>query len=80
MDERPALQLPATGPARSPRADEITFIGTATTLIKVAGFAILADPNFLHRGDRAYLVQRMLPAALGPVVAHDSSARRYSVV
>ena len=35
--------------------DEITFIGTATTLIKVAGFSILTDPNFLHRGDRAYV-------------------------
>ena len=36
-------------------ANEITFIGTATTLIKFAGFSILTDPNFLHRGDRAYL-------------------------
>ena len=36
-------------------ADQITFIGTATTLIRVAGFTILTDPNFLHRGDRAYV-------------------------
>jgi L-ascorbate metabolism protein UlaG (beta-lactamase superfamily) len=36
-------------------ADQITFIGTATTLIQVAGFTILTDPNFLHRGERAYV-------------------------
>jgi L-ascorbate metabolism protein UlaG (beta-lactamase superfamily) len=36
-------------------ADQITFVGTATTIISVAGFSILTDPNFLHRGDRAYL-------------------------
>ncbi len=40
---------------RQADANEITFIGTATTLIKFAGFSILTDPNFLHRGDRAYL-------------------------
>ena len=38
-----------------PGTDEITFIGTATTIISVAGFTILTDPNFLHRGQRAYL-------------------------
>jgi L-ascorbate metabolism protein UlaG (beta-lactamase superfamily) len=43
-------------PSRSPAdAGEITFIGTATTLIRIAGFSILTDPNFLHRGDRAYV-------------------------
>jgi L-ascorbate metabolism protein UlaG (beta-lactamase superfamily) len=35
--------------------DSITFIGTATTLIRVGSFAVLTDPNFLHRGQRAYL-------------------------
>jgi L-ascorbate metabolism protein UlaG (beta-lactamase superfamily) len=34
---------------------EITFVGTATTVIKVAGFSILTDPNFLHRDERAYV-------------------------
>jgi len=33
----------------------ITFIGTATTLIRCAGFTLLTDPNFLHRGELAYL-------------------------
>ena len=49
---RPPIQLP---PARPVAADEITFIGTATTIISVAGFSILTDPNFLHKGDRAYV-------------------------
>ena len=33
----------------------IYFIGTATVLIRYAGFTILTDPNFLHRGEHAYL-------------------------
>jgi L-ascorbate metabolism protein UlaG (beta-lactamase superfamily) len=43
------------GPPAGTDADQIVFIGTATTLIQVAGFTILTDPNFLHRGDRAYV-------------------------
>jgi L-ascorbate metabolism protein UlaG (beta-lactamase superfamily) len=35
--------------------DGITFIGTATTLIRLGPFTLLTDPNFLHRGQRAYL-------------------------
>jgi L-ascorbate metabolism protein UlaG (beta-lactamase superfamily) len=33
----------------------LTFIGTATTLLRIGGFTVLTDPNFLHRGQRAYL-------------------------
>jgi L-ascorbate metabolism protein UlaG (beta-lactamase superfamily) len=33
----------------------LTFIGTATTLIELGRFRLLTDPNFLHRGQRAYL-------------------------
>ena len=36
-------------------ADSITFIGTATTVIRLGSFTVLTDPNFLHRGQRAYL-------------------------
>jgi L-ascorbate metabolism protein UlaG (beta-lactamase superfamily) len=36
-------------------ADGITFIGTATVLIRHRGFTVLTDPNFLHRGERARL-------------------------
>ena len=35
--------------------DGLCFIGTATTLIRYAGFTVLTDPNFLHRGERVYL-------------------------
>src|SRR5437764_6043788 len=33
----------------------LTFIGTATTLLELGPFTVLTDPNFLHRGERAYL-------------------------
>ena len=35
--------------------DDLTFIGTATTLITLGSFRVLTDPNFLHKGQRAYL-------------------------
>jgi L-ascorbate metabolism protein UlaG (beta-lactamase superfamily) len=34
---------------------EVMFIGTATVLLRYAGFTILTDPNFLHRGEHAKL-------------------------
>jgi L-ascorbate metabolism protein UlaG (beta-lactamase superfamily) len=34
---------------------ELRFIGTATVLLRCAGFTILTDPNFLHQGDHAPL-------------------------
>ncbi|MDO3638922.1 MBL fold metallo-hydrolase [Mycolicibacterium arseniciresistens] len=33
----------------------VTFLGNATTLITADGITLLTDPNFLHRGQRAYL-------------------------
>ncbi|MCU1675062.1 MAG: metal-dependent hydrolase [Frankiales bacterium] len=33
----------------------VQFIGTATTLLRHGGFTVLTDPNFLHRGQYAYL-------------------------
>ncbi|WEV78875.1 MBL fold metallo-hydrolase [Janibacter cremeus] len=49
----------------------LEFIGTATTLIRLGGFTLLTDPNFLHRGQRAYLgrglfSKRLSDPALGP--------------
>ncbi len=41
---------PAAGPAAS-----IMFVGTATTVIRFGDLCLLTDPNFLHRGQRAYL-------------------------
>jgi L-ascorbate metabolism protein UlaG (beta-lactamase superfamily) len=34
---------------------DLTWIGTATTLLRYGGFTVLTDPNFLHRGQLAYL-------------------------
>ncbi|GAA4911517.1 L-ascorbate metabolism protein UlaG (beta-lactamase superfamily) [Stackebrandtia albiflava] len=33
----------------------LEFVGTATTLLRMGPFTLLTDPNFLHRGQRAYL-------------------------
>lgn len=33
----------------------IFFVGTATVIIRYAGFTILTDPNFLHSGDHVHL-------------------------
>jgi L-ascorbate metabolism protein UlaG (beta-lactamase superfamily) len=33
----------------------LTFVGTATTILRLGRFTLLTDPNFLHRGQRAYL-------------------------
>ena len=33
----------------------VFFVGTATVIIRVAGFTILTDPNFLHAGDHVHL-------------------------
>jgi L-ascorbate metabolism protein UlaG (beta-lactamase superfamily) len=54
MTEQPRVKRAATAPVGT-NTGQITFIGTATTLIQVAGFTILTDPNFLHRGQRAYV-------------------------
>ncbi len=48
------LELPPhTDGAGAP--EDLLFVGNATTLIRCAGFTVLTDPNFLHRGERAYL-------------------------
>jgi L-ascorbate metabolism protein UlaG (beta-lactamase superfamily) len=49
---------PETGPG------SLRFVGTATTLIRFGGFTILTDPNFLHRGQRAYLGYGLTSARL----------------
>lgn len=35
--------------------DRLHFVGTATTVVTLGSFTVLTDPNFLHRGQRAYL-------------------------
>jgi L-ascorbate metabolism protein UlaG (beta-lactamase superfamily) len=36
-------------------ANRLQFVGTATTLLQYGGITVLTDPNFLHRGELAYL-------------------------
>jgi L-ascorbate metabolism protein UlaG (beta-lactamase superfamily) len=33
----------------------VFFVGTATTIVRLGGFTVLTDPNFLHAGDHAHL-------------------------
>jgi L-ascorbate metabolism protein UlaG (beta-lactamase superfamily) len=49
----------------------LEFVGTATTLLRLGPFTLLTDPNFLHRGQRAYLgkglfSQRLTEPSLQP--------------
>jgi L-ascorbate metabolism protein UlaG (beta-lactamase superfamily) len=54
-------------------ADDVTmtFGGNATMLLRIGAFTLLTDPNFLHRGQRAYLgnglwTKRLTEPALQP--------------
>jgi L-ascorbate metabolism protein UlaG (beta-lactamase superfamily) len=50
------LELPTSAPAGSgPTTGSVTFIGTATTLIRCGDITVLTDPNFLHKGQEAHL-------------------------
>ncbi len=42
----------------------LTFIGTATTLVRYGGLTLLTDPNFLHRGQIAWLGRGLLSRRL----------------
>jgi L-ascorbate metabolism protein UlaG (beta-lactamase superfamily) len=44
-----------TSPQDAAQTGSLTFIGTATTIVRLGSFAVLTDPNFLRRGQRAYL-------------------------
>ncbi len=50
---------------------ELTFVGTATVVLRYCGFTILTDPNFLHQGEHARLgyglrSRRLTEPALSP--------------
>jgi L-ascorbate metabolism protein UlaG (beta-lactamase superfamily) len=51
----PALVLPPLPERPAAEVGELTFIGTATVLVRYGGFTFLTDPNFLHQGQHAYL-------------------------
>ena len=47
--------LPSTERSAHTRPGSIFFIGTATVLIRYAGFTVLTDPNFIHRHEQVDL-------------------------
>lgn len=49
------LVLPATATPPDYARGSIFFVGTATVILRYAGFTILTDPNFLHKGDHVHL-------------------------
>jgi len=49
------LAAPPSGAAEAARNGSVFFVGTATVIIRHAGFTILTDPNFLHKGELADL-------------------------
>jgi L-ascorbate metabolism protein UlaG (beta-lactamase superfamily) len=52
----PTITLAAqASSAGRPDSGGLTFVGTATVLVRVAGFSFLTDPNFLHQGQHAKL-------------------------
>ena len=57
MNVAPGKQfsLPSLDGAVDVRRGSLLFIGTATVLLRYAGFTILTDPNFLHQGEYAHL-------------------------
>lgn len=55
MDSARTLVLPTNGAKPDYASGSLFFIGTATVLLRYAGFTILTDPNFLHQGDHVHL-------------------------
>ena len=56
MNEVREVKLPLAQVAEfEPGRGSVFFIGTATVILRFAGFTILTDPNFLHAGDHAHL-------------------------
>src|SRR4028119_81130 len=56
MPQQQSLKLaPAPGGPPDLPSRSIVSIGTATVLVRFAGFTILTDPNFLHSGEKVRL-------------------------
>jgi len=55
MENTSSLALPTGAEQVDTAQGSIFFIGTATVLLRYAGFTILTDPNFLHQGDHVHL-------------------------
>jgi L-ascorbate metabolism protein UlaG (beta-lactamase superfamily) len=55
MSEGKSLVLPRRNDDPDFGRGSIFFVGTATVVIRYAGFTFLTDPNFLHAGDHVHL-------------------------
>ncbi len=55
MTGRETLALPRRNEDADFGRGSVFFVGTATVIIRYAGFTILTDPNFLHAGDHVHL-------------------------
>ena len=55
MNEAGTFVLPRRSEDPNFGSGSVFFVGTATVVIRYAGFTILTDPNFLHRGDHVHL-------------------------
>jgi L-ascorbate metabolism protein UlaG (beta-lactamase superfamily) len=55
MNKVRKLVLPTNDGFTDFASGEIFFVGTATVLLRYAGFIILTDPNFLHQGEHVHL-------------------------
>ncbi|GAB3202497.1 MBL fold metallo-hydrolase [Geodermatophilus arenarius] len=70
----------STAPTDESAADvTLTFGGNATTLLRLGGFTLLTDPNFVRRGERVYLgkglfARRLTDPALLPEDLPDLDA------
>ncbi len=62
-------RIPLSGPAGDRAAASLTFVGNATTLLRLNGCTLLTDPSFLHAGDHVHVgyglfAKRLLDPAL----------------
>jgi L-ascorbate metabolism protein UlaG (beta-lactamase superfamily) len=56
MSEERTIRLTADGAGEPDLGrGSVFFVGTATVILRFAGFTILTDPNFLHAGDHVHL-------------------------
>ncbi|GAC1359071.1 MAG: MBL fold metallo-hydrolase [Ktedonobacteraceae bacterium] len=55
LENTSALTLPQSTERVDTVQGSIFFVGTATVILRYAGFTILTDPNFLHQGDHVHL-------------------------
>lgn len=55
MQATQQLKLLSDSSVIDPTTGSVFFIGNATTIIRYAGFAVLTDPNFLHRHEKVAL-------------------------